>query len=313
MMKSFDYKARDASGAIKGGLISAASRAVAFQDLKDQGLVSVSVIEQKGAIAHTPGWLQSSTVKFSAGILLLLVSGLVIYLYIYSKKQTPVAEIVSKEVYTKQQVATQGVTAVSNAIPLPDNELKSPAVSKVESAPTPLNESTITPSEIEPKPRVIKPKKRVVSDLRPGKTNSLPSGLSSGTERVLNTLISSPLGGHPPPLLRLPPGEAENMLAVLNRDVIIFGDDDPGTIAKKENLAAAKEILKEYIADGGKAEDFMAHYHAILVKAAKDRNDLQQEFWKIVNTGDLDAAEKFYNDANTLLSEEGSLPLKLRH
>jgi len=312
-MKSYVYKARDASGTIKSGVISAESRGVAFQNLKDQGLVPISVTEQTGAVSHYPGWFRSFTIKLSAGILLLLVGGFAIYSYISSKKaQAPFDNIARREVQIpKQPVATQSFADASSAIPLPQRKLKSSPELGLESLPTQPNEIHIIPSEIEVKPKSLKPKKRVVSDLRPGKTNSLPSGLSSATERILNTLISSPLGGPPPPLLRLPNNEAENLLDVLNRDIIVFADDDPEMVAKKENLAAAKQILKEYIKDGGKPEEFMAHYRAILVKASEERNDLQKEFWKLVNAGNLAEAEKFYNDANTLLSEEGSLLLRL--
>lgn len=311
-MKSYDYQARDAAGAIKTGLVNSESRAVAVQKLKDQGLVPISVTEQRGAIASPSKWFQGFPIKLLASILVLLVGGYAIYAYIaFKKKHTPTDNTANRTLQIPKQPVAKNADEAPKATAKPQSELKESPELELESLTPQPNEANLRPLKTEAKPQGLPLPKRIVSDLRPGKTNSLPSGLSSGTERVLNTLISSPLGGPPPPLLRLPPGEAENLLDVLNRDIIVFDSDDPETVAKKENLAAAKQILKDFIKDGGKAEDFMAHYHAILVKASQERNDLQKEFRKLIQAGKLDEAEKFFNEANASLAEEGYLPLRL--
>ena len=257
-MKTFQYTARDKTGALQNGTVTAKDRTEALGKLKAQQLVPVSVTE--GARAPRPRrGADAVLIRRTAVFVVALVAVATAVLVGVSllRKRQPDTE-------TTKPAARAAVAApaVSNSVPAqPPAAAPEPTIMTAESeAPPPQPLPAVAPERERggAAPRPAPPVLMV--DMRPGKTNTPPDGLTSGTERILNTMFTARLGGPPPPLLYFPPNEVTNLVAVLSRDIGVFDDDDEATLIKKENLAIIKQKLKEFLNEGGRPEDFMVFY-----------------------------------------------------
>ena len=112
-----------------------------------------------------------------------------------------------------------------------------------------------------------------------------------------------------PPLLRLPPHE--NIAEILERDIAVYDEDSPRTVEEKANVAYAKQLLKEYLAQGGDPEDFLGYYHGTLKQAFEERQAAQKYTMDLLRAGDKKGAEEYMTRKNAELGERGILPLKI--
>jgi len=305
-MKHFTYIARDRSGAVKKGAVAASDRSEALARLKAMALIPISVSENGQARSRQSAWpLSGSWLRRAVWFIpLAVVLFVIVRLALPQKGRAVVAERLPAA--TKMSpVAERVVTAAKPpAAPAMAEDL---APSPVETINEVLAPPVVSTDQVASPPK--EKTRRMVSDLRPGRTNSLPSGLSSGSERVLNAMFTASLGGPPPPLLQFPPNEATNLVAVLSRDIVVFDDDDEATVAKKTNLAVVKQKLKEYLQEGGKAEDFMVYYRDILKQAYEERVERQKAYNALRMSGDEKAANEYFESANRELAGKGYLPL----
>jgi hypothetical protein len=155
---------------------------------------------------------------------------------------------------------------------------------------------------------VVKPKIQII-ELYPGcSTNNDQTGYSSGSERLINMIINTRMGFVPPPLLNFPAKET-NIINILEKNIIVYDTDDEKTLQQKENVAFAKQLLKEYIATGGNSKDFLAFYHEQLMTAFEERSAAQKQFSDMLKAGDENGAIEFFEEKNKVLSEKGIVPL----
>jgi hypothetical protein len=308
-MKTFHYTARDAGGALKSGDVAAADRAEALGKLKARQLVPVSVTEGARASSVTSRRFDTLQARRAAvAAALAAVAAAVLVGVALLRKGRPAAETAKPAPVAVPARPVAGVAPVQPPAAAPAEE-PAPVAAAVKEAPLPPAVPAAPASAPVPAAAPKAEKPILVIDLRPGKTNAPPDGLTSGTERVLNTMFTARLGGPPPPLLYFPPHEATNLVAVLSRDIGVFDDDDEETVARKENLAIVKQKLKEFLGEGGKPEDFMVFYRDILKEAYEERTEMQQAYNALKAAGDETAAAAYFEEANKALLEKGSMPL----
>jgi hypothetical protein len=132
---------------------------------------------------------------------------------------------------------------------------------------------------------------------------------TSGSEQVIATVMNTRLGRRPPPLFNLP--MAEDIGKVLDRDIVLYDDDDERAVEAKANVAHAKQLLKEYIRDGGRPEDFLRHYHGILQEAYEEWNTAQRHVLALLLEGRQGEAELYAEDQTRTFAERGIQPVNI--
>jgi len=134
---------------------------------------------------------------------------------------------------------------------------------------------------------------------------------STATEQVLGWIASS-VPGNPPPILPvLPPHERAGIAAILERDIVLEDGDSEAATESKYNVAHAKQVLRQYLADGGTPEAFLAHYHGALAEAHREWREAQGGVAARYAAGDAEGAVSFYLEQGAALREKGIKPLVL--
>jgi len=302
-MKNFTYTARDTSGATKKGSLRAADRIAVLQVLKAQGLVPVFIVE--GAAPR-----EAFRLKLSPQTLLLACTVVVLIVGAVFLMQDRKPEVRKQKVEVKKvEKNFRARTAVEKAaLPLPSVE-----ATPVKALPPQVikNVDRPRPEVTDPVPTVAKSPKRRRVEVIPGmSTNSSPdTGYSSGTERVINMIMNAQLGIPPPPLPNLPPGE--NIAEILERDIILYDADSEKTAIEKANVAYAKQLLKDYVKQGGSTENFLQFYHAELTEAFEERSAAQKYAADLFKAGDEKGAARYMEEKNKELTEKGIQPIKV--
>ena len=306
-MNNFNYTARDTSGATKRGSVKAADRSAALQAIKAQGLVPVSVAE---------GAAQKEAFKLNVPPRTLMLAGAAVILVIGALflmqgrkpavgKQKPEVIKAAKGIPAKKEVSKiagsmQPATNRVAEIPL------APVPSLQESAPAATPQEKLAAGT---PPKEQRPNMRIVEAVEGMSTNPPPADYESGTERVINMIANARLGNPPPPLLNLPPGE--NITNILNRDIVVYDTDSKQTEAEKTNVAYVKQLIKDYMKDGGTPETFLKYYHAELTKAFEERNAVQKYTADLIKAGDQKGALKYMEEANKELTKKGMRPITI--
>lgn len=305
-MKNYAYTAKDATGALTRGILSAADRAAALEALRSQGLMPVKVEETSTAPAGRR--TVPPRVLAYAAIVLILLAGGVWRVSSRRGRQRPVKQPPAAGERASPQAATKPVARPAPSDPVQPRPAESvPSDLSVPSAPPPAVATPTAPTTTAP---ASQPKRKALRiDAILDMSTNTPSGYSSGTEKVINMIVNTRPGSMPPPLLRLPKGE--NIAEILNRDIIVFDDDSEKTVAEKENVAYAKTLLKAYIDGGGNAEDFLDHYHKTLSDAFNERQASQKYTMELLRAGDKEGAEKYMAEKNEELKAKGIMPIQI--
>ena len=146
-------------------------------------------------------------------------------------------------------------------------------------------------------------------------TNSLrrkhgSSVAKSATESVLLQIFSRTPGDMPPPLPRLPDKEMKNLVGILISKNPPTDADTESTKISKEILQQAKDAMREYLKQGGTADDFLAHYHKELLNAYQTRKDAQRLLSSFIKEGEApDVIDKMAESLNQRLKAKGIRPL----
>jgi len=138
-------------------------------------------------------------------------------------------------------------------------------------------------------------------------TNPPARVFRTGTEQIISWIANSQLGNPPPPLPILPPGD--DIAAILNSDIILYDDDSEDIENAKVNVAYMKQLLKEYLAQGGKAQDFLSYYHTELWKAHTEWRESQLKLMELYKAGDLQGAREYAEQQSQVLHDKGIKPL----
>jgi len=297
-MKNYNYTARDANGITKRGCINAVDRHDALRLIKAQNLIPQSVVEDSMANQGTTLSL-SPRMLISGLTLLALLAGLLVWWYAPKsdlEKKTVVKKAkhsVSQASKLKTKMAETNAVVVSAPVPAVGNAAQSPEGS--------AGNTRASAYRNVPKEGPIDEQKQVVKK---------PRAFSSGTEQVLSMIMNKKIGDTPPPLPNLPLNERTNIVMILNKDIIVYDDDNEQMIQQKANVAHAKQLLKEYINQGGSPEDFLWYYRDQLTQANKEWMTAQKTLLELHKT-DREAALKYGQEQGKILSEKGIKPLML--
>lgn len=289
-MKNFNYTARDKTGSTKRGSLKAADRNAAMQELSAQGMVPLSITE---GVAQ-PG---NRTIKpvhaLMAGVAALIIIGVVIVV-LFPKSITPKTSA-KKAASSKTPSA---VNAQRNKKPV---QLKVPgaATNAVIASVTATNSinSSVTNNPIEGTASIPE----VATNIPPRKM------FSTGVEQVISLIVNTRPGSPVPPLLRL--HSKENVMDILNRDIVLYEEDNELTAEKKANVAHAKQLMKDYIAQGGKPDEFLAFFHGELKKAHTEWREAQVQAVSLFKGDDQEAAQKYFEETNRTFTDKGMKPI----
>ena len=80
-------------------------------------------------------------------------------------------------------------------------------------------------------------------------------------------------------------------------------------IEGKANVAYAKQLLKEYIKEGGTPEDFLTYYHSELTAAFNEWRTAQKYAGDLVRAGDDAGAVRYIEEQNKNLAAKGIRPI----
>jgi hypothetical protein len=304
-MRNFNYTAREKSGAMKRGSVQAIDRNAALQELAAQGLVTLSVTEQ---YAVRKASLRLNPVKTVLTVIIIFI----------------VAAVFWNFALKKQMVKNEKSQRVGRTVDKPSSKTKnnfndSHALGKIK-AEFVTNSLTADDAPVVRK-RSDEPKNPLIPilDINTApvadvlKTNAPQRYFSSGTEQIISGFANTKPGNPPPPLMNLPMNE--DVTEILNRDIIVYNEDNERALEVKENTARMKQALKDYIKEGGTPETFLSHYHNELSKDYNEWKSAQQYIVRLLQEGDVVAAENFAVEQNTKFKERGIksvvLPAKL--
>ena len=305
-MKSFTYAARDMSGALKQGSVEAADRAEAIGLLKAQGLAAVSLTED--AAPRKPGSNIRFAVYSGASAVALILAGDAAWRRVPEKWAGKAEAIAEGRVperpkpKTVPHAETKPADTPSVSFETGSGTGGEPGDTTRPERPDPVPPAGCTTPLPEP------PADGQSVETAPALPVGRPqTGYSSGTERVINMIVNAQLGSPPPPLLQLPPGE--DIEEILGRDILLFDDDDDKMRQEKENVAYAKQLLKEHLGQGGTTETFLRHYHGQLTQAFDEWREAQKKATLLLKSGDEKAASEFIEMQNLNFSARGIRPI----
>ncbi len=278
---------------MKRGSLKAADRNGALHELTAQGLVPLSVTE---GMAKTSSSVSVKPVHVIAGLVLVLAVAVALF-FLFPDKQTK--KIVPKKgaPSTKTAVAPKqrsNPTVTNNVVDLPSNKV-------VQST---MNHSSNTT-------RVTQGDETVQPELPDPATNKPPRLFSTTTEQVISWIANTVPGNTPPPLIQLPITERTNIVAILNSDILLYDEDSEKVVEIKYNVAHAKQMLKDYLAKGGKTEDFLAFYHKELWSSHNEWRETQKKVLDLHKAGDGEGAVKYFMEQNKVLQAKGIKPVML--
>ena len=292
-MKRFTYTCHDKNGALKRGVIQAASRHDAVARLKAGGCVALSLEEAQHA-------RRTSHKKY----FLLLVPCMIVCSYFLFKAHTPTLKKEPQDVrepHAGRSAASGGKAGRSRQSP--GNDVQGEEAESLPTADTNLEAGGVANA----------PEGRAVETAAPPAANPANQPVRpgmpyrSGTEQVIGIIMNTRLGKKPPPLFNLP--RSEDISRILDRDITVYDDDDEAVIEAKANTAHAKQLLKQYLKDGGTPENFLRYYHGLLQEAHEEWNTAQRHVLDLLLEGRQEEAEQYAESQTKVLAEKNIQPV----
>ena len=307
-MAVFTYEYRDQTGAVRTELVEASTRADAIEKVKASGRNVLRMREgaPKGGLSQNPTRNRKLCIVLGIGVILILA--LIIYCFIGLGNddldndragRMPSGTHVSKKVQEADARLSTNALPQKVKVAITTNKTESvlTPTGKVEVAPTNAPKKKLDWATLTNDPNVIVvPRKEQV--------------FHTTTEQVLNFIFNAPVGGLPPPLPTLPGYEAENLEKILDTKNVIGPDDSPEVIERKEMVERAKKELKDYLAQGGDAGQFLKFYHDELKKAYSHKMTVQQQVMEVIRQKP-EIAHEFIKKVNADLAEQGITPVKI--
>ena len=312
-MSNYNYTARDKSGAITRGNLTAADRASALTELRSRDMVPIAVEEGK---AITGSGFNGLNVKrpaiLLAGVAVALL-GVWIAVRMMHAKKPAVAE---------RKAPTEKVVKAAKAKPVPSPKVVPPK--PVDPPKPPVEVAAPLPVEI----------KGVV----PPKTNSIAMRLlSKGDNVIVPGIVNNGDTNAPDPyatfqtksermmsgMLSAEPGELildisfgrdfdKDFAASLSNKIEIYPSDSKEMAAHKEDVAYMKEEMRKLVAEGKSPEEILTEFRNQHNEVAKFRSELQSQLSALKQDGKMAEAEEFAKEANKMLAPYGTRPLLVR-
>jgi hypothetical protein len=308
-MKAFRYVCRGQAGTLKNGSLRAADRADALRQIKAMGCVPVSVAEGKTAApraARSPAWNRAAWLA-AAGVA--LAAGLVAWRL---ADRHPVAG----SLVSDRPRLSPTSPARPAASPAPGEGTAQPvravSLSGTPSRETPPASHPQTGTSPRPQGQAPLPPQPAAADVAPEEKQRLrhPNPFKSSTEQLLAMAMSVPPGAMIPPLpiARDLDGDFAGALANM---IVIYDDDDERTAQTKENVAVAKEQLRELVTQGRSVADALKEYQDTVNERAEIRQKAQAELNALHKNGKPQEAKAYLDEINAALQTLDIEPISL--
>lgn len=305
-MKNFTYTARDKSGAMLKGNLTADDRTAVLQALRVQGLAPVSVVEGPAPKESFRLNIAPRTLVL-AGVTLLLVVG-ALFMLPARKPEKP---------HPKPEVKKAVKVAKAKPVPAPQKALEQPKVpvetpNPVEvAAPPPAELRGVVPPKVSKALRVPPKSERIISFGLLNVNTNVPNPLATfqtKTERMMSLMLSAKPGEL---ILDVSLGRDfdKDFAASLDNTIEIYPSDTPEMAAHKEDVAWMKDEMRKLVKAGQSPEQLLTEYRNQHNEVANFRSELQRELSALKQEGKVEEAEAFVKEANKMLEPYGTKPL----
>ena len=318
-MKRFTYTARNSEGKTERGELEAVDRQQVVAELREKGLMPLSIVERKaGAAARPsmptldPGILKRVAVVAAA---LVVVAGVAVWFSHRPKRPTPkpVAPTVQQP---EKPVAKPEPKVEEPAEPVP---AQTPPVEQKVVVPIQGNIGTVTLSN---------GKSLRVQLPAPGKTATLHAqgsvleidsegNVRDVTPRKLfdtafeNQMIGMAIQGGTFIPAFLKGMSQEDVVKLLQKPVVQDPQDTEADVAKKEAVAKLKELMLDYINNGGKYEDFIDEVAAYAKEEKGYKVEGMRNLISLLKQGKVEDAKAYRALFDQEMTEKGFGQLRL--
>ncbi len=139
-------------------------------------------------------------------------------------------------------------------------------------------------------------------------TNAPPSAFTSDTDIYLSSILSTPPGVEPIPLLPVDDEKGTDIKKALKKDIVIQEDDSKDLVAHKETVAWAKQDIREYVAQGGSAKSYLERIHERQAEAARKANAEAEKLRLLAEKMAIEKSKTQLDAMNQQLQTDGIAP-----
>ncbi len=316
-MATFTYQYRDSSGSLKSDTVEAASRAEAFDILKGRGIKPLRIVD-----GVRPSATRKIPFRWMAGVACVLAcAALVVFVITYLGRKDPAPAQESKEPASKPR----GTPPQQKIISKSDSRSKEKAKDPVKPAANAVTEAAeAAPSNAvavaeEPPPATNKVfhapslSKRKVT-LMDGTTAELTTRRVFGHDKPLDLQIMAVTkpGGMSSGLRTLRLRYSDDEIVAMLKEPVAFSTDDPEDVRQiKDRVQAQKNIVLDFLKQGGTVTDAIAQMCKAAGSERIDMRNDQIELNKLVKAGDVEAMQQFLKERNASRRELGLPELSL--
>lgn len=298
-MKTYSYSFRDNTGALRHASLNALNRSEAILQIKSMGYVPVSISE--GASKTLSGGKNPFLLNKQT-LLVLAISFLLVATWLYFVKfPRPVKNIdpVTKKESVKSKTALASKTGKKTVKQTPNtSSLQGPVIEKAK----PKQKQHHTNQSIE----------QLYSVTEAVQVDMTQFEMKSTTEDLLSMLASSPLGEDPMPMPMFFGNDAEaneDAKAAMTNIIEITTKDLPQDELRKEAVAWTKVTLKDYMAQGGSAKEFLEKTYAFRKAVADYRTRDIETLAKLKKDKKPEEIQAILDEVNASYKADGIIPI----
>ncbi len=288
--------ARDKKGATQSGTLLALDRNAALHELRSQGMVTLSLVEnQRGIVPRQNNQLFERIIVAVAAVSLVII-GLMVWWWLQGHPKG-VQSTSNRPLKKSMEAKTTKVKSLSQ------KQMKPGDFQAV--APTQLVEEVT-------RERPVKTSRAPSPHKAPEPTVKMVEWPTNEITRVFEREIEFRMAQYinagqrpspPPPMIQT---NLEEMAKdALSKNIVVQDNDTESIYATKENVAKMKEALRQYMAQGGTASEFFKG----LADRQKTEADLAMEARSIITEltkqGKIEEAKTALTEINSYLKSQG--------
>jgi len=307
-MNVFTYQYWDENGAVRSDTLRAANRAEALRQIRDAGRSVITLTEGKASV---PGrralwnpvvWNRAAWIGV-AGVV--LVAALSVWLTANKKPAKRPAPEAAKVETSPAGTPPRGVRGGfgETALPASRPTVETPATGAPPRPQPPVADAAVS-RNANLRPLHPPPEETEEEEVKPSRR------FTNISEGLLAMALSVPPGAPVPPL-PIPPNIETEFAKALTNDIVLYEDDDERTVELKENIAAAKEQMREMVKQGQSVAEILTEYQNRANEEAALRRQAQLELNKLFRSGAVEEAQAYHDEVNQIFSELGITPIDL--
>lgn len=104
--------------------------------------------------------------------------------------------------------------------------------------------------------------------------------------------------------------DQKEVIAMLNKQVVIKPDDPPEVAQKKEDVALLKQGILEYIKQGGTFDDFVMEMRHITAQQRKVKSTAMRDIVQLLKENKVEEAAFYRKSINEKLTKDGAKPIR---